>query len=138
PILIPESRSDRLVRGNEFAFAVRHRKLQRFIESFRPDALSAGGFQRNPAVDESARVVVGERAGLAASSRDGAGQKVSLDQHLKAVADSDDRLARVDEVANRVAQVMHDLVGEDATCGDVVAVTESAGDGENLKLFHRA
>ena len=57
-----------------------------------------------------------------------------LDQDLKAVADADDQLAGVAEFAERVGQVVLDLVAEDPAGGDVVAVAEPAGEAENLKL----
>ncbi len=62
----------------------------------------------------------------------GAGQQVSLHQHLKAIADADDRFAGVDKRPQRVGQVMAELIREDSAGVDVVAVAEPAGEGEHL------
>ena len=66
-----------------------------------------------------------------------AGEQIGFHQHLKAIADSDDRLAGGDEIVKCIVQMMCDLIGEDSPGRDVVAVTESAGDGEELKIFEQ-
>jgi hypothetical protein len=75
---------------------------------------------------------VREGGRLPAPPAEGARQQLRLDQHLEPVADADHRPARLDEAAQRVRQVVRDLVGEDAPGGDVVAIAEAAGDGEQL------
>ena len=86
----------------------------------------------DPAVDESARGVPGERGAL--PCRVVAVEQAALDEHLEAVADAEDQLAGVAERGERVGQVMAELVGEDAARGHVVAVAEPAGDAEDLVL----
>jgi hypothetical protein len=61
-----------------------------------------------------------------------AGQQIGLDQNLKAIADSNDRFARGDEIKQAIAQMLRDLVGEDSASGNVVAITKPAGDGQGL------
>ena len=62
----------------------------------------------------------------------GLGEEFGFDEDLEAVAYSEDDFLAVDELVEVVGEVMDDLVGEDFTGGDVVAVTEAAGDGEDL------
>jgi hypothetical protein len=97
-----------------------------------PNAFVADGPQLDPLANEPPAIVVRERRRLTHLAADVAGQQVGLDQHLKAVANADHRLLGVDELAQRLAQVVGDLVGEDLASGNVVAVAEPAGDGEDL------
>src|SRR5208282_6333239 len=94
-----------------------------------PDAFVAAGGETNPAVDETAAVVVGEGGGLSGSAGEGAGEKIGFDQDLEAVADSDDRFSGFDETAEIVGKMVDDLIGKDFSGGDVVAVAEAAGEG---------
>ena len=46
-------------------------------------------------------------------------------------------LPRLDEPVERVGEVVADLVGEDPARGDVVAVAEAAGNGQELVVVHK-
>lgn len=63
----------------------------------------------------------------------GTRDEAKADEHLEAVADTHDESAAIDESREGVAQTVADLVGEDATAGDVVAVAEAAGDRDDLE-----
>ena len=89
----------------------------------------------DPSVRETSGVISRERAGLAGFAGQGAGQQVCFDQHLKAIADADDRLAGRDEIEQTLTQMMGNLIGENSPGGDVVAVAESARDGEGLVIL---
>src|SRR5439155_12345823 len=60
--------------------------------------------------------------------------KRGFDEDLKAVADANDGFAGFDEAMQRLGEVLGDLIGEDSAGGDVVAIGEPAGDGEELKI----
>ena len=74
----------------------------------------------------------GERAVLV-----GRHEQPGLEQHLEAVADAEDQLLGVAELAEGVAEEVRELVGEDLAGGDVVAVGEAAGDDEDLVLLQQ-
>ena len=91
----------------------------------------------DPAVFESAVGVVGEGGGVpvvGGELGDGAGEKAGFDEDLEAVADAEDDFAVGDELAERGAEVVDELVGEDFAGGDVVAVGEAAGEAEDLEV----
>src|SRR5205823_14680392 len=94
----------------------------------RPDAMAFARLQANPAIDESPAIIAGERCRLPNTTSDRAWQQIGLDQHLKAIADPDDRLAGAQKFIKRLAQVMHDLIGKDFSRGDVIAITEATRD----------
>jgi hypothetical protein len=135
--LVPEGLLDRFVGRDEFAFAVGDGEVDG-AEIFGPDTFVAAvvfrGDEMDPSIDESATVVVGEGGDLARSAGEGAGEEIGFNQDLKSVADADDGFAGFDETAEGVAEVVDELVGEDFAGGDVVAVAESAGEGEDFKL----
>lgn len=85
----------------------------------------------NPTILVSTGVVQREGARHAAVA---AGKQPHADEDLKAVADSQNGAAAGDELAKVVTQVVDELVAEDFSAGDVIAITEAAGDGEDLKL----
>ena len=91
----------------------------------------------DPAVDESSAGVVGERCGLAGAGGERAGEQVGFDQDLKAVADADHGFAGGDKFLQFVAQMVRDLIGEDFSGGDVVAVTEAAGNSEDMEIVKK-
>ena len=64
-------------------------------------------------------------------------QQVGLDQNLKAVADPDDRFARVHEIMQRVAEPAHELIRENPASRYVIAITEATGNRENLIVVKR-
>src|SRR5262249_26065569 len=53
-------------------------------------------------------------------------------QGLEAVADAEDQLFRVAELAQRVAEEMAELVGQDFARSHIVAVGEAAGNDQDL------
>jgi len=78
---------------------------------------------------------MGRVAASGRSSRAGrAGQEAALDEHLEPVADAQDQPVGGQELLDHVGQVMDQLVGEDFAGGDVVAVTETTGDRQNLVI----
>jgi hypothetical protein len=89
----------------------------------------------HPAIDESAAGVVGKRAGLAFAATDGTGEQIGFHQDLKAITDADDRFSGFNEQPQRLGQMMSHLIGQNSTGGDIVAVTETAGDGQELILL---
>ena len=89
-------------------------------------------FEPHPARFESARIVEHERRQWPVLI--GRHQEVRLQQHLKTVANSQDEFARIAEFGERIGQMMLHLISEDAPSGNVVAVTEAAGNAHNLKV----
>lgn len=59
-------------------------------------------------------------------------EQAHANENLKAVADAEDQSAAIDEGTELVAEVMAKLVRQKLAAGDVVTVTEAAGDGEKL------
>jgi len=108
------------------------------LDAFRPDAAGAFGRQVNPAIDERPQSFVGEGAGLAGAARQRAGQKLSLHQHLKTIADADDRPAGFDEAFLTRRKDDGRFDWQDSPSGDVVAVAETAGDCEDLVRIEQA
>lgn len=51
---------------------------------------------------------------------------------MEAVAEPEDCAAAIDEFTEGIAEVLNELVGEDLSAGDVIAVTEPAGNGQDL------
>ena len=90
--------------------------------------------ETHPSIDKAPAVVVREGAGLPGLSADRAWQQLGLDQNLEPIADADDGALAGDEILERVADVIHELVGENLSGGDVVAVTEAARESEKLVL----
>ena len=62
----------------------------------------------------------------------GPGRRFVLTSTWNPLQIADDRPAGLDEPLERIAEVVHDLVGQDPPRGDVVAVAEAAGDGQDL------
>ncbi len=89
--------------------------------------------QPDPAVLEAARVVPGER-GRRAELFVRLQQNARFDQHLEAVADAQDQFAVGLEAGHFRAEVVLEVVAQDAAGGHVVAVAEAAGDAEDLEL----
>ena len=54
---------------------------------------------------------------------------------MKTVADAENKLAVGDELVEGGFEMVDELVGEDFSGGDVVAVGEAAGEGEDLVLL---
>ena len=125
-----------VIGADEFTFAVRDREFHR-IDAGRPDAFVRARCDMHPAAEEPAAIVVGQCAALASHSPDTAGQQIRFDEHLKSVADPQDRLAGRDELVERLGEAMGDSIGENAAGGDVVAVAESAGNREQLVIVQR-
>ena len=65
-------------------------------------------------------------------------QDAGTDQNLKAVADAEDQFAGRLELDQRFLQVMANLIAEDSSRRDVVAVAEAAGQAEDLVLTRQA
>jgi len=103
-----------------------------------PRALFGDAAEFDPAVFEAALGVIGEGGGVpivGGELRHGTGEEAGFDEDLEAVADAEDEVAIVDELAEGGAEVVDELVGEDFAGGDVVAVGEAAGEGEDLELL---
>lgn len=127
-------------RGGEayFAFAVGDGDVDP-LAGLDKDALVGGGFEPDPAVFEFPGIVIGDRGllvGLDTVGDGQAGQDAGLDQDLEAVTDSQDQFVGFDKFADFVAEMMFQLVGQDLTGGDVVAIAESAGQCQNLIIGH--
>src|SRR5436309_1558313 len=60
------------------------------------------------------------------------GEEAGFDEDLEAVADAEDEFSVFDELCEGFFEVVDDLVGEDFSGGDVVAVGEASGDAEDL------
>ncbi len=102
-----------------------------------PFAEGRGGFYFDPAVFKFTLGVVGKGGGVPVVGGElghGAREESGLDEDLEAVADAEDELAVVDELSEGGFEVVNELVGEDFTGGDVVAVGEAAGKGEDLVI----
>src|SRR5208282_5105469 len=84
--------------------------------------------------DEPPRVVIRQRRRLSCPSAQRTRQQIGLNQNLKSIADSNDRLAAIDEFPHRLTKVMNDLVRQDLPRGNVIAVTETSGKREYLEL----
>ena len=133
-IVVPKLLPHAVIYRHELAFPMSDRQFHR-SQPCRPDALGRSAGQVNPSIDESAAVVIGQGARHPAASRDVARQQVRLHQHLKSVADPDDRLSRRDELGQGIAKMVGQLVRQDLARGDVIAVAEPAGDRQNLRLL---
>ncbi len=59
-------------------------------------------------------------------------EQAGLEQNLKAVADAEDEPFGIAEAAQRVAEKVGELIGQDLARRHVIAVGEAAGDGEDL------
>jgi hypothetical protein len=128
-LLCPERFPNQVTYGYETTFTVRDGKFERFSQICGPDAAAGVWLEADPLGHETAGGIVGQRARLSAGTREQAG----FDQDLKAIADADDRLAILDELTQGVGEVVNKLVGKDPAGGDVVAVAEAAGDGQELE-----
>lgn len=112
----------------DLSLAVCHREVElrvrihkRAVRLFRPAP--------NPAVFVPASVVVGKGD---ANGAVGTGHEVHSHEHLEPVADSKYATATVDKPPQGVADMMNELVGENLSTGDVIAVGEASGDGQDL------
>ncbi len=135
--VVPHGPADIFSGGDELSLAVGNGQIHRF-DPLGPDAFARPGWwsKMNPAIDKSAAVVVGEGRGLTGLAGERAGQDIGLDKDLKPVADADHRFARCHEISKHVTEMIGDLIGQNSAGGDVVAVTEAAGEGEYLKIMH--
>ena len=61
-------------------------------------------------------------------------QQPRLDQNLKAIANAEDAAAAFDEFAERFDQVEQNALPQNLPRGDIVAVAEPAGDGNDLHV----
>ena len=68
------------------------------------------------------------------SSRSGGTISPALSRHLKAIADAEDQAFLVAEFAQDIAEEVLQLDGEDFSRGDVIAISEAAGNRHNLVL----
>ena len=132
--VVPEGLTDDVVGGDELAFAVSDGEIDGFVEVGGPDASAGLRLEAHPLGGEAVGVVVGKRAGLSRAAGDGAGEQAGFDQDLESVADTNGGFSFFDKSAQDVAEVVDELVGEDFSGGDVVAVAEPAGDGEQLEF----
>ena len=94
--------------------------------------LCTAGPQLDPAGFELSGIVPGER-GRRTLGIDRQ-QNARLHQDLKTVADAQNQFARLFELGKKLGQPMLNLAAEDAAGADVVAITESAWQTENLKI----
>lgn len=114
---------------DETPLAVPHGKVELLARLDKGAAAILRGAQSHPAVFVSAGCVQGQgRANAAVVAR----QKAHADENLEAVADPEDESAALDEGAELVAEMMIELIRKELAAGDVVAVAEAAGDGEEL------
>ncbi len=81
---------------------------------------------------------MGQGAVLPAASVEGSGKQICFRKDLETIADSDHRLALLDEPVKRIRQVVDDLIRKDPPGGDIVAVAEPAGDREKLELIQHS
>ena len=126
-----EPLEDPLLAADKRAFAVSDRQLQP-IDVLEPNSIPRRRGHVDPAVLDglcSSSRERGQRALLV--RRD---QQAGFEDHLEAIADAEDQLLLVAERANFVGEEGHQLVCEDLAGRDVVAVTEPAGDAENLVI----
>src|SRR5262249_22291653 len=136
-LVFPQRGAHRLVGGNEFALAMGNGQLQG-PKPGRPNAMARPWLQVHPSIDGSSGIVRRRCRRLSARvAADRTGQQIGLHKYLESIADANDRLAALEKLADRLAQVMGDLIGKYATRGDVVAVAEASGDRENLKVGQR-
>ena len=102
------------------------------VDALQERALARRRLQVDPAVLELAGGVVGERGERAVLVR--RHEQAGLEQRLEAVADAEDQLLGVAELAEGVGEEVLELVGEDLAGRHVVAVAEAAGDDEDLEV----
>ena len=124
--------------SDESPFAVSDGQIERWAVFRNPFAEPGDWLDASPAVFEFSGGVVGQRGGVPIGGvelRNRAGEQAGLDEDLEAVADADDEFAVVDELLERGFEMVDELVGEYFSGGDVVAVGESAGEGEDLVLL---
>lgn len=114
---------------DETPFAVPHGEVELLARLNKGAAALLRGAESNPAVFVAAGLVQGQRCTDTAVV---AREQAHANENLKAVTDSEDECAAIDEGAELVAEMMVELIGEELSAGDVVAVTEAAGDGEKL------
>ena len=100
-----------------------------------PDAPAARRIEMHPAIDEPPAGVVGQRAGLSLAAADGAGEQIGFHQDLKPIADADDRFSGLNKQAQWLGQMMPHLIGQNSPGGDVIAVAETTGNRQELKLL---
>ena len=99
------------------------------------DAFIRTRLEIDPAVLKLTGIIDGDRGLLERAVRIAVRQgreESGFYQDLETVADPKDELVGVDEFLDRSAEVMNQLIGEDNAGGDIVAITESAGDREDL------
>ncbi len=109
---------------------MRYREINDVIggEKRRPAAVD---LEVNPAIFVAVGIVVGKGD---AAGRLVAGEEAHLNKDLKAVADADYETVCFDEGGDGISEAVFEFAGEDPACGDVVAIGESAGDGESLEV----
>ena len=132
PLFI-ELGQDATITCDESSFAMRDGEFK-IRQALRPDTAGVVWHAEfHPAVDESAGVIVCQCAALLAQCFGGDGrEQPHLDQHLKAVADAEDKRAVVDGLAESFEQVAFHAVGEDAAGRNVIPITEPAGQRDNV------
>lgn len=119
---------------NDLAFAMCDREPEG-LAAFQKRTVVGVSADGDPAVFVTAGVVEHERRTCRTVC---AGKHAHAHENLEAVADAEQKSAAIDEGAERVAEMVRELAAEDFPTGDVVAVTEAAGDGEDLIIVEEA
>ena len=110
------------------------------LEAAGPDAGGLGDWvDADPCVDEACACIVGQgdllgRGLIGGPLVIGAGQESELDEDLETVADADHGHSPLDGSAEGRVEALPGFHGEDAARGDVIAVAETAGEPDEIKL----
>src|SRR5436190_20028497 len=105
-------------------------KLHR-LDTFQEDALVARLFHLDPAVFVFSGSVISKRRGWKSFARIGDDQACT-DQNLKSVANPKHQLASVAECEEGVAKGPTNLVCEHGSGAQVITITESTGEADDL------
>jgi hypothetical protein len=65
------------------------------------------------------------------------GQQPGFHQDLKSIANSQDQSAAFDEAVQRIGEPLEQAPGQDATGGNIIAVAESARNGQDGELIEQ-